>query len=175
MQFFSPAQGYSSLKSLPKPATKDMDLLRSSNTETPARPASPGAESVAQSTSGTKEIQPDQERLEDDELLRSLQMSVAFSDDFIDLNPLIGEPGSFKFSQTQSHAHAQQQAAAKAAAAKAALETKSALQSGKTTAAPTPAPQPQDSKPPAPIRRGSKTPTTATKTLKRKKTSDGMS
>jgi mediator of RNA polymerase II transcription subunit 6 len=168
MQFFSPAQGYSSLKSLPKPSAKDVDLLRSSTANTPARAPSPGAESVTASTVGVKDNQQDLEKLEEDELWNSLRMSVVYANDYIDQNPLVGEPGSFKFSSTQNHLQAQQQAAAKAAAAKAAAqEAKSALPSGKTTAAPTPTPQ-LEHKPPPPIRRGSKTPKSANKTLKRK-------
>jgi mediator of RNA polymerase II transcription subunit 6 len=175
MQFFSPAQGYTTLKASSKPSTSRTGALRSSAVpslrNTPARGASPGAESAAPSHAGfARDHQQDQEQSEDNELFRSLQASMVFADDYIDLNPLMGEPGTFKFQSTQQHAKEQ------AAAAKAAAERKEAkplpqIVSTKTSTAPTPAPSGTSEKPPT-ARKGSKTPKMVNKTLKRK-TSDG--
>jgi mediator of RNA polymerase II transcription subunit 6 len=182
MQMFNPSQGYSTLKTTVKPANRATDSLNTfSRGNTPApggRPSSPGAESFVGSTAGSTVRDTlssiAAERNDDDELLRSLQLSVQYQDDFIDLNPLVGEPGSFKFKETQSRAAAKQrEMQARKVLLAAAEKEKTSMLSRQGSMAPTTTPGPSERekeivKEKGKERKGSKTPKLAAKGLKRK-------
>jgi mediator of RNA polymerase II transcription subunit 6 len=83
-------------------------------------------------------------------LLESLNLSTRFGDEYVDENPLIGEPGSFVFSSTQTHLRAQQAAKAAQSAVKSMANPRSTATS--TVSSPLP-----DLKVSTQIRKGSKT------------------
>lgn len=116
-------------------------------------------------------------------LHRSLDTAQRYADEYMDENPLVGEPGSFVFKQTSEHIRRQQEqekAKAQAAAAQAALRLSQSGSapgsSAPTSAMPTPAPtQPLKLETNIPIRKGGKAASASPlsagpgKTLKRRK------
>jgi hypothetical protein len=88
---------------------------------------------AAQSDANARE-QADDDTVDENDLLRALSLSMKYEDDYMDLNPLSGEPGSLVLSATQGHLRAEKAAKALAASQKAKLDGRSA----NVSAAPSP-------------------------------------
>jgi mediator of RNA polymerase II transcription subunit 6 len=125
MQYFTPATGYSYLPPVQKPTTTSgaLDSARQSRAGTPL----PESQSQSQARSSAKSAVSEQQQgtadltsLEDDAMLmQSFQATIKYGDEFMDENPLIGEPGNFQFRSTQSQVQSQQAKAASQASAQA--------------------------------------------------------
>jgi len=128
MQYFSPAQGHRYVLDTPSTATKDNQSTRGSRMNTPA-PDEIHIPTPKHSQQSVGKNADDFNARENNALLRSLNMSVRYGSEFIDTNPLLGEPGSLVFTSTESHLQAQAAAKAKATADKLAKEAKSTTSS----------------------------------------------
>ena len=165
MQHFTPAEGYSYLKSDPKKNTAADESAQTS------RAATPEPEASAQPLShGEKSEESKQTASGDDALLwESLQQTLMYMDEFMDENPLQGEPGSFFFTSTQDHVRTQNKRAEEtAAAAEAGKQTsQGASRTNSTGTTPQPPPIKTEGLP----RKGSKatSPLSATAKAKRRK------
>jgi mediator of RNA polymerase II transcription subunit 6 len=93
----------------------------------------PDGPELPQSDANARE-QMDDDSVDEHDLVKALSLSVKYEDDYMDLNPLSGEPGSFVLSSTQGHLRAEKAAKALAASQKAKLEGRSA----NVSAAPSP-------------------------------------
>lgn len=112
MQRFSPADGYSYIKPDSKKAVTAGVSRSSSLVGTPE----PDAASQ-QPDHGDKGEEDGQAASDDDALLwESLQKAIMYQDEYMDENPLQGEPGSFFFKSTQEHVRTRNKKAQEAAA-----------------------------------------------------------
>jgi mediator of RNA polymerase II transcription subunit 6 len=130
---YSIEKGYAYL--LPDQTRKPKGTLDSART---SRAGSPVADTASQTGARQKETS----QLDDDyEIGRSFNLTLSYGDDFMDENPLVGEPGSFKLSST-SRTIKEKEAKEKAAeAAKEAVKSEAA-DSQRGSIAPSPAPPP---------------------------------
>jgi mediator of RNA polymerase II transcription subunit 6 len=119
VQFFAPSRGYSYAQ---QPSKRSVTSTRASTFNTPL-PDAPD-EMAAQSDASARE-HTDDDTVDENDLLRALSLSIKHGDDYMDLNPLSGEPGSLVLSSTQGHLRAEKAAKALAASQKARLEGKS--------------------------------------------------
>jgi mediator of RNA polymerase II transcription subunit 6 len=147
MQHFHPAQGHRYILEAPTTSTKDTQSARGSRLNTPA-PEELHIPTPKSSQPSVGKPTDDLNAREQSSLLRSLNMSIRYGGEFVDTNPLLGEPGQLVFTATESHLQAQAAAKAKATADKLAKEAASN--------APSSIPSPTtDSKKPE-VRKGSK-------------------
>lgn len=104
LQHFSSAEGHKYIKSTTQPSG---GLDGSTNT---SRAASPVHEAPSQrSDEGHRRTTSAQGTLNDDqELYASFMQTIQHGDEYMDENPLVGEPGSFVFSQTQDSVRTRQ-------------------------------------------------------------------
>jgi mediator of RNA polymerase II transcription subunit 6 len=153
MPYFNPIQGYSYRPSSNLGSQRGIESARHSRANSPL----PGASQVS-SQGFAAQSKPQESQAGQDEraLLESLTLATRFGDEYVDENPLIGEPGSFVFSSTQTHLRAQQAAKAAQGAVKSLPNARSAANS--TVSSPLP-----DLKLSTQIRKGTKT-TEKTKT-----------
>ena len=174
MQYFSPSQGYGYYPPSSKPSTKSLESLKNSRAPTPT-PEPSQTQSQGQLQTGPSKPAQSADVGETNALIRSLDMSMRYSIEYMDTNPLIGEPGSFVFSSTQTRLQ-EQKAASKAQAAAAATKASQVPKSTNVSAAATPLAEIKTSQ----IRKGTKndkekTPTSALpgNKLKRRKSRVG--
>jgi mediator of RNA polymerase II transcription subunit 6 len=160
MQYFTPSQGYGYCPPSAKSSTKTIESLRNSRTATPLPDTSQSQSQGQLQASISKTAQPRDFR-ETNALVESLNLSMRYTSEYMNTNPLVGEPGSFFFSSTQGHLQAQKETAKAQAAA---LVAKASQESRSTnvSTAPTPTPELKASQ----TRKGSKidkekTPTSA--------------
>jgi mediator of RNA polymerase II transcription subunit 6 len=104
LQHFSSAEGHKYIKSTAQPSG---GLGGSADT---SRAASPVHEAPSQpSDEGHRRPTSAQGTLNDDqELYASFMQTIQYGDEYMDENPLVGEPGSFVFSQTQDSVRTRQ-------------------------------------------------------------------
>ncbi|KAF2471275.1 MED6-domain-containing protein, partial [Lindgomyces ingoldianus] len=138
MSHFAPATGHTYL-----PAS--YETTKAAVTGSASRAGSPGAESVADGSqmAVAQPAETSMTEYNDDFFMRSLNMVNRYGHEFMDENPLQGEPGAFVFTSTKEQVDARNkaQAAAQATGATLALPTKPAEgESAVSTAAPTPKP-----------------------------------
>jgi mediator of RNA polymerase II transcription subunit 6 len=112
MQFFAPSSGYSYGQRPSKRSGTGPASARASRFHTPLPEA-------ADDTNGRE--QADDDTVDENDFLKALSLSIKYEDDYMDLNPLSGEPGSLVLSATQGHLRAEKAAKALAASQKAKL------------------------------------------------------
>jgi mediator of RNA polymerase II transcription subunit 6 len=122
MQFFTPIRGYTYAQKPSKRNVTGPASTRASGFNTPLPDAS--SHTAPQSEINTRE-QIDDDSVNENDLVRAFNLSLQYEDDYMDLNPLSGEPGSFVLSSTQGHLRAEKAAKAQAASQKSKLEGKS--------------------------------------------------
>jgi mediator of RNA polymerase II transcription subunit 6 len=138
MQYFSPSQGYGYYPPSTKPSAKSLDSLKNSRAPTLSpEPSQAQNQSQSQLQVGSSKPAQNPDVGETNALIRSLDMSMRYSIEYMDTNPLIGEPGSFVFSSTQTRLQ-EQQAASKAQAAQAVTKAAQVSKSSTASAAATP-------------------------------------
>jgi len=162
LRHFSSAEGHKYIKSKAQPSG---GLDGSANT---SRAASPMHEDPSQrSDEGHRRPTSAQGTPNDDqELYASFMQTIQYGDEYMDENPLVGEPGSFVFSQTQDSVRTRQ------AKEKAEAEArKLASQAASRTNSNAPSPHPPPIKTEGLPRKGTKaaSPLSATAKLKRRK------
>jgi hypothetical protein len=155
MQFFTPIRGYNYAQKPSKRSVTGPASTRASGFNTPL-PDAP--DHMAPPIDINTREQIDDDSVDEHDLVRALGLSVKYEDDYMDLNPLSGEPGSLVLASTQGHLRAEKAAKALAASQKVKLEGKSAS----VSAAPSPLAGPRSEA----LRRGvksekEKTPTSA--------------
>lgn len=161
MQYFNPAQGYGYYPPSAKPSTKTIDSLRNSRSTTPFLDTSQSQSQDQLQALTSKNAQP-QDLQETNALAESLNLSMRYSSEYMNTNPLVGEPGSFVFSSTQGHLQAQKNATKPPAAPTVLTKASQESRSTNASTAPTPAAELKTSQ----ARKGSKvekekTPTSA--------------
>jgi mediator of RNA polymerase II transcription subunit 6 len=120
MQFFTPSRGYNYVQQSSKRGVAGPASARGSRLNTPMPDA---ADEMAGQGDANGQEHADDDAVDEHDLLRALNLSMRYEDDYMDLNPLSGEPGSLVLSSTQGHLRAEK--AAKALAAqKAKLEAR---------------------------------------------------
>jgi mediator of RNA polymerase II transcription subunit 6 len=144
MQHYTPAQGYSYTPPSGPVTTKSLDAVRHS------RANSPVIEAAQSQQLSSQPRQQNQDSKDERALLESLLIGQRYKEEFMDENPLVGEPGSLVFSSTQTHLKAQQAAKAAQSAPKSVTDMRSTAVS--TVSSPMP-----DLKVSTQLRKGSKT------------------
>jgi mediator of RNA polymerase II transcription subunit 6 len=139
MQYFTPSQGYGYYPPSAKPSTKPIESLRNSRSATPLLDTSQSQSQIQLQTPISKTAQPRDLR-ETNALAESLNLSMRYNSEYMNTNPLVGEPGSFVFSSTQGHLQAQKNATKAQAAT---LVTKASQESRSTNASSAPTPMPE--------------------------------
>jgi len=162
MQNFTPAEGYSYLKSDPKKVAAVDASAQTSRAATPEQDVSTQSLGPGEKTEENKQATSGDDAL----LWESLQQTLMYMDEFMDENPLQGEPGSFFFTSTQDHVRTQKRAETAAAEA-----TKQTSQGASRTSSTGTTPQPPPIKTEGLPRKGSKatSPLSATAKAKRRK------
>lgn len=161
MQHFSPAEGYTYIK----PDTKKS--VTAGGSAATSRAGSPEADTASQQLEHVEKGLEDKEPPPGDDTLLwdSLQKTNIYTDEYMDENPLQGEPGTFFFTSTADHVRQQARRAQEAAAAaEASRQVSSRTSSAGTT------PQPPPIKTEGLPRKGSKatSPLSAAKAKRRK-------
>src|ERR1700753_3004944 len=131
MQYYTPAQGYSYTPPSGPVTSKSLDSVRNSRANSPAIEAA-----QSQHLSFQSKHQQNQDGKDERALLESLLVGQRYREEFMDENPLIGEPGNLVFSSTQTHLKAPQAAKATHNVPKSVADVKSAG----VSAAPSPMP-----------------------------------
>ena len=119
MQYYTPAQGYSYTPPSGPVASKSLDSIRNSRANSPVIEAAQSQHVSFQSR------QQNQDSKDERALLESLVIGQRYRDEFMDENPLVGEPGNLVFSSTQTHLKAQQAAKVAQSASKSITDMKS--------------------------------------------------
>ncbi|KAF2664979.1 hypothetical protein BT63DRAFT_81610 [Microthyrium microscopicum] len=118
MPLFNPQEGYNYF-------SPDALAKREAASRNASVASTPGPGALTENTnSGASKM--DADRQEQVAMLQSLEASIRFGGEYMDVNPIVGEPGKLSFQSTDSHLQAQAAARAKAAADKAAKEARSA-------------------------------------------------
>ncbi|EON61533.1 hypothetical protein W97_00748 [Coniosporium apollinis CBS 100218] len=131
LPLFTPATGHTYLPATYKPATKTIDPARSRATTPGLEPPPSSQASISQPVAGkpTPKITATDART----LFDSLALSLRYGHEFMDENPLKGEPGSFHFSATSQAVYEQRLQRERAAQAAAAAAAAAAAQSAPST------------------------------------------
>jgi len=102
LQAFSPTHGYSHVPRSPGDQNRAVDTVRHSKGT-----RSPFDNGVLENTAhGNDWYEEDQELVQQNDLARSFNLGLRHADDYMDANPLSGEPGSLVFVSTQTQLHA---------------------------------------------------------------------
>lgn len=164
MQRFSPAEGYSYIKPDSKKAGTAEGSTQTSRVGSPVSDTASQQLELAEKSEETNEASTGDDAL----LWESLQKTQMYMDEYMDANPLQGEPGSMFFTSTHDHVRSQNKRAQEAAAAEA---SKQASQAASRTSSTGSTPQPPPIKTEGLPRKGSKamSPLSATTKTKRRK------
>lgn len=139
LYFFSPDRGYS-YHSTTKPS-KSKALLESTRTSRANSPIPDTASQTSVQPSATNVKGETQSQPSDDRAIaNSFQLAVRWGNEYMDENPLIGEPGALKLSSTSRQLKDQQEKVQATEASKAAQKLKEKeAESTRASATPTPA------------------------------------
>jgi mediator of RNA polymerase II transcription subunit 6 len=121
MQFFTPSHGhrYAPIASKPSAVKELDDKQLPSQGNTPMPDASQQQQNISHPPNQARLSAPmlDTEAYRRQfSLVRSMNISLRYREEFMDTNPLLGDPGSLKFTSTETHLQAQAAARKKAAA-----------------------------------------------------------
>lgn len=126
MQHYSPTQGYEYSSKSAQQKSKALESMLDNQPHSPS-------DSQQQQTQTPQNIH---DGNDERALMTSLNLSLRFRNEYVDENPLLGEPGSFSFTSTASQLKAQQQAAKTAASNRNVATTKSNINSAASTSLP---------------------------------------
>jgi mediator of RNA polymerase II transcription subunit 6 len=136
LQFYTPDRGYS----YHPPISKSKAIASLESTRT-SRANSPIPDAVSQTThtlqSGAKEAQ---QGNDDRAIATSFSLALQWGSEYMDENPLIGEPGALKLSSTSRHVKDQQDRTQAEAAKAVQQEKEKESESARASVAPTPGP-----------------------------------
>jgi len=138
LQFYTPDKGYSYHPPISRPkGITNLDSTRTSRASSPIPDTT--SQTIQTMKAGTKDVQ---QRNDDRAIATSFSLALQWGSEYMDENPLIGEPGALKLSSTSRHLKDQQDRtqaeAAKALQQEKEKESDSARAS--VSVAPTPAP-----------------------------------